>query len=175
VAVTSARPPRPPGRQLLVINDAAAVVAPQYQFGNSHRMDQRSRDATPVTHRPPGAVSLSWALGALASLLLALWHLPFGVIAALALGNPWWAFALPAILLAQAGLCLACAAGWFSGRGVLLGASIAVLTVAQAAVATVAWWDYSPHQWILWIGPVPMLIAALIDFAAAAIRRPHSP
>ncbi|MDP9225022.1 MAG: hypothetical protein M3P18_14480 [Actinomycetota bacterium] len=123
-------------------------------------------------------MSLSWALGALASVLLCLGHLWFGLIAYLGSfgsGGPWWAFAFPAILLAQAGLCLARAAGWLQGRPLILAAAVAVLTVAHAAVATVAWPNYSPYLWILWIGPVPMLIPALIQFAAGAIRRTHSP
>ena len=128
----------------------------------------------PGGHAAP--VVLSWALGALASVLLALAHLPFGLTAFMVSGGPWWAFAFPAILLAQAGLCLACAVGGFDGRAGILAAAVAVVTVAHAVVATVAWPHYSPYLWMLWIGPAPMLAPALIAAAVLGhdVRRSAS-
>ena len=133
-------------------------------------MDHESRDAPLVLNPHLQAVSLSWALGALASVLLCVGHLPFGLVEYLGSGGAWWAFAFPAILLAQAGLCVACAPGWLRGRPLLLAVAVAVLTVAHAGVATVAWPDYSPHLWLLWIGPVPMLIPWLIQVAMGWLR-----
>jgi hypothetical protein len=134
------------------------------------------------TERTPGhsvlngqaaTVWLFWALGALASVLLSLAHLPFGLTAFIVSSGPWWAFAFSAILLVQAGLCLACAVGFFDGRAGILAAAVAVVTVAHAVAATLAWPDYSAYLWMLWIGPMPMLAPALI--AAAVSRRRRSP
>lgn len=118
---------------------------------------------------------MCWGIGAVASVLLSLAHLPFGLTFALIQGDPWWPFALPAILLAQAGLCLVCAVGWLDRRGVILAMVVAALTGAQAVVARLVWWDYSPHLWLLWGGPIPMLAPALIQLAAAGLRRRRSP
>lgn len=132
----------------------------------------------PPSHSVSGGqaapVVLSWALGALASVLLALAHLPFGLTAFMISGGPWWAFAFPAILLAQAGLCLSCAVGGFDGRTGILAAAVVVVTLAHAVVATVAWPHYSPYLWLLWIGPAPMLVPALIAAAVPRTRRSRS-
>lgn len=138
-------------------------------------MDQQYRVATPVAHRQLGAVSLSWALGALASLLLAFWHLPYALFASALSSGPSLALGFPAILFVQAGLCLVCAAGWLHGRLRLVAVAVAVLTATHAGVASIAWPDYSPILWTLWIGPVLMIIPALINLAAAATRKTHSP
>src|SRR2546422_8047224 len=136
-------------------------------------MDQRFRDDSPVTHPQPAAISLSWALGALASLLLALWQLPHALFANAISSGPSLALGIPAILLAQTGLCLACAPGWLQVRPRLLAVAIAGLIASHIGVASAAWPSYSTILGTLWIGPVPMLVPALIQFAAAAARGRH--
>jgi hypothetical protein len=137
-------------------------------------MDQKSRDAR-RSQRQLGALSLSWALGALTSVLLALGSLPFALILDAISGGAPWDYGVPALLLVQAALCLAWMVGWLHSWPLLGAAAIVALIAAHAALWSIVWPTYATMLWWPWIAPLPMVFPALIQFAALAIRRTYSP
>ena len=118
-----------------------------------------------------GLQSLGWATGALASVVLAVAHLPFASMQALASAGLTWEFGSPAVLLFQAGLCLAGAWGWLQRRDAFLAFVAVLVAAAQAVLAGVTWPSYAPYLWLLWIGPIPMIIPAGLSLAVRAHRR----
>jgi len=138
-------------------------------------MDHQSRDARPLSQRLRGLVSLSWAMGALASVVLAFGSLQLTLfLDAITTGTPW-AYGFPALFLVQAALCLAGIVGWVYARPFVGAAAMVALIAADAGLWSIVWPNYSPVLWWPWIAPLPMVIPALIEVAALPIRRPHAP
>jgi hypothetical protein len=133
------------------------------------QMDHQAPDLPPVADTRPQVVQLAWALGALGSLLLAMGHLPYALFLDAISGGGSPLFGFPAILLAQVTLCLACTLAWPRAHLFHIGIAVAFLTAAHAVVAVGGWQPYHHMLWMLWIGPVPMLIPAFLEFT---IRRP---
>jgi hypothetical protein len=122
---------------------------------------------------PDGLLSLVWTIGALGSVILAVSHFPFALAAALCCGWPL-AFAFPAILVVQAAVCLTWVPARSYGRPLVLAVLAvmgALLTASQGGLASVVWPGYAPYLWLLWIGPIPMLVPGLMELTAALTRR----
>jgi hypothetical protein len=122
--------------------------------------------------RETDVLALIWAVGALASVILAVAHLPFVVVALI--NGTSWSYAYPAVLLVQGGLCVAGAVGLLRQRPAFAASAAVLLAVVQAGIAGITWPNYSPYLWLLWIGPAPVLIPALAQLAAATVRGRHS-
>jgi hypothetical protein len=162
---TSACGDYPSAWQRLISPTHEAAVTPQCQSAIvTGGMVDQSRDARLRSQRNFDPVSLSWALGALASVLLALWSLPFALIVDAMSGGAPWDYGVAALLLVQAALCLAWMIGWLRSWPSVGAVAIGALIAAHAGLWSIVWPTYSTMLWWPWVEPLPMVIPALIQF-----------
>lgn len=147
-------------------------MAPQYVAVKVTRVnDNVPREADQTSPGWGRAISVSWVLGAVGSLALGAWHLPYALfVDAVSSGWPML-YGVIVVLVVQAALCGAWSRWWRQIPARFLLGAVVVFLAAHAVVASVAWPPLGHALWMLWIGPVPMLIPAAVHLGVVSAMR----